>query len=65
MHTHGMMGRRALTSWSPLFLSNRSSDEKKEKGGEKTSEKPNSAEHETQGKNPKLAHLEVNRGTAV
>ncbi|XP_040035416.2 rho guanine nucleotide exchange factor 33 isoform X1 [Gasterosteus aculeatus] len=52
------------SSFKKLFKK-KSSDEKKEKGGEKTSEKPNSAEHETQGKNPKLAHLEVNRGTAV
>lgn len=49
---------------SLLFLSNRSSDEKKDKGGEKTPENQNS-EHETSGKNPKLVHLEINRGTAV
>ncbi len=47
------------------LYSNRSSDEKKEKGGEKTPEHQNSGEHETAGKNPKLVHLEINRGTAV
>lgn len=48
-----------------FFSPHRGGDEKKEKGGEKTSENQNSGEHETPGKNPKLAHLEVNRGTAV
>jgi len=42
-----------------VSLPNRTSDEKKEKGGEKT---PENGEHE---KHPKPAHLEINRGTAV
>lgn len=50
---------------SGLFLSYRSSDEKKEKGGEKTPEKQNNSENESSGKNPKLVHVEINRGTAV
>ncbi|XP_029305830.1 rho guanine nucleotide exchange factor 33 isoform X1 [Cottoperca gobio] len=50
------------SSFKKLFKK-KSSDEKKEKG-EKT-ENQNNGEHETPGKNPKLVHLEVNRGTAV
>lgn len=46
-------------------LLNRTGDEKKEKGGEKSLENQNNAEHETVGKPPKLVHLEMNRGTAV
>ncbi|XP_039995640.1 rho guanine nucleotide exchange factor 33 [Xiphias gladius] len=52
------------SSFKKLFKK-KSGDEKKEKGGEKTQENQNSGEHETLGKNPKLAHLEINRGTAV
>ncbi|XP_037322398.2 rho guanine nucleotide exchange factor 33 isoform X2 [Pungitius pungitius] len=52
------------SSFKKLFKK-KSSDEKKEKGVEKSSEKPNVAEPETPGRNPKLAHLELNRGTAV
>ncbi|XP_018517182.1 LOW QUALITY PROTEIN: rho guanine nucleotide exchange factor 33 [Lates calcarifer] len=51
------------SSFKKLFKK-KSSDEKKDKGGEKTPENQNS-EHETSGKNPKLVHLEINRGTAV
>ncbi|KAK9541166.1 hypothetical protein VZT92_001231 [Zoarces viviparus] len=52
------------SSFKKLFKK-KSSDEKREKGGEKTPEKQNNGEHETPGRNPKLAHLEINRGTAV
>ncbi|XP_040905220.1 rho guanine nucleotide exchange factor 33 [Toxotes jaculatrix] len=52
------------SSFKKLFKK-KSGDEKKEKGGEKTSENQNNGEHETLGKNPKLVHLEINRGTAV
>ncbi|XP_026165296.1 rho guanine nucleotide exchange factor 33 isoform X2 [Mastacembelus armatus] len=52
------------SSFKKLFKK-KSSDEKKDKGGEKTPENQNNSEHETSGKNPKLAHLEINRGTAV
>lgn len=52
-------------SKSPLFVLDRGSDEKKEKGGDKTPEHQNSGEHEASGKTPKLAHMELNRGTAV
>lgn len=45
-------------------LSNRGSDEKKDKGGEKTPEHHNNSEHEA-GSHPKLVHVETNRGTAV
>lgn len=48
-----------------FFVLHRGSDEKKEKGGDKTPEHQNSGEHETSGKTPKLAHVELNRGTAV
>ncbi|XP_059215779.1 rho guanine nucleotide exchange factor 33 [Centropristis striata] len=51
------------SSFKKLFKK-KGGDEKKEKGGEKTPEKQN-GEHETTGKNPKLVHLELNRGTAV
>ena len=47
-----------------MFLSIRSSDEKKDKSGEKAQENQN-GEHEAPGKNPKLVQLEINRGTAV
>ncbi|XP_068424993.1 rho guanine nucleotide exchange factor 33 [Clinocottus analis] len=50
------------SSFKKLFKK-KSGDEKKEKGGEKTPE--HNGEHETPGKNPKLAQLEINRGTAV
>ncbi|XP_056291617.1 rho guanine nucleotide exchange factor 33 [Pseudoliparis swirei] len=46
------------SSFKKLFKK-KTSDEKKEKGGEKT---PENGEHE---KHPKPAHLEINRGTAV
>ncbi|TDH01548.1 hypothetical protein EPR50_G00181020 [Perca flavescens] len=52
------------SSFKKLFKK-KSSDEKKEKGGEKTPENQNNGEHETPGKNPKLVQLEINRGTAV
>nr|XP_046258918.1 rho guanine nucleotide exchange factor 33 [Scatophagus argus] len=52
------------SSFKKLFKK-KSGDEKKEKGGEKTPENQNTGEHETPGKNPKLVHLEINRGTAV
>ncbi|XP_041645860.1 rho guanine nucleotide exchange factor 33 isoform X3 [Cheilinus undulatus] len=52
------------SSFKKLFKK-KSSDEKKDKGGEKTPENQNSGEHETPGKTPKLAHLDINRGTAV
>ncbi|XP_031696729.1 rho guanine nucleotide exchange factor 33-like [Anarrhichthys ocellatus] len=52
------------SSFKKLFKK-KSSDEKRAKGGEKTPEKQNNGEHETPGRNPKLAHLEINRGTAV
>ncbi|XP_070697148.1 rho guanine nucleotide exchange factor 33 isoform X2 [Pempheris klunzingeri] len=52
------------SSFKKLFKK-KSGDEKKEKGGEKTPENQNSCEHDTPGKNPKLVHLEINRGTAV
>ncbi|KAG7228486.1 hypothetical protein INR49_007659 [Caranx melampygus] len=52
------------SSFKKLFKK-KSSDEKKEKGGEKTPESQNNIEQETSGKNPKLVHLEINRGTAV
>lgn len=48
-----------------VFFSPRGGDEKKEKGSEKTPESQSNCEHEASGKNPKLAHLEINRGTAV
>ncbi|KAG7511645.1 rho guanine nucleotide exchange factor 33 [Solea senegalensis] len=50
------------SSFKKLFKK-KSSDEKKEKGGEKTPENHNSSEREMPGK--KLVHLEINRGTAV
>ncbi|KAK2824550.1 hypothetical protein Q5P01_021725 [Channa striata] len=52
------------SSFKKLFKK-KSSDEKKEKGGEKTPENHNHSEHEPSGKNPKLVHVEINRGTAV
>ncbi|XP_042358714.1 rho guanine nucleotide exchange factor 33 [Plectropomus leopardus] len=52
------------SSFKKLFKK-KSSDEKKEKGGEKTPEHHNNSEPEAPGKNPKLAHLDLNRGTAV
>nr|XP_020457478.1 rho guanine nucleotide exchange factor 33 [Monopterus albus] len=53
------------SSFKKLFKK-KSGDEKKEKGCEKAPENHNNSEHqETSGKNPKLAHLEINRGTAV
>lgn len=48
-----------------LFSSNRGSDEKKERGGDKTTENHSNGDHETPGKTPRLVHLEVDRGTAV
>ncbi|XP_051275615.1 rho guanine nucleotide exchange factor 33 isoform X1 [Dicentrarchus labrax] len=51
------------SSFKKLFKK-KSGDEKKEKGGEKTAENQN-GEQETSGKNPKLVHVEINRGTAV
>lgn len=48
---------------SLAFLSHRSGDDKKDKASEKT-DNQNNSEHDT-GKNPKLVHLEINRGTAV
>ncbi|XP_069394860.1 rho guanine nucleotide exchange factor 33 isoform X1 [Paralichthys olivaceus] len=52
------------SSFKKLFKK-KSSDEKKDKGGEKTPENQNAGDHETSGKNSKLVHLEINRGTAV
>ncbi|KAM9345415.1 rho guanine nucleotide exchange factor 33 [Symphorus nematophorus] len=52
------------SSFKKLFKK-KSGDEKKEKGEEKTPENQNNSEHETPGKNSKLVHLEINRGTAV
>ncbi|KAM6915806.1 uncharacterized protein arhgef33 [Xenentodon cancila] len=52
------------SSFKKLFKK-KTGDEKKEKGGEKTPETQNSGEHETPGKNPKLLHSEMTRGTAV
>ncbi|XP_071385717.1 rho guanine nucleotide exchange factor 33 [Centroberyx affinis] len=52
------------SSFKKLFKK-KSGDEKKEKGGEKTSENQNGSDQETPGKTPKLAHLEIDRGTAV
>ncbi|XP_049927726.1 rho guanine nucleotide exchange factor 33 [Epinephelus moara] len=52
------------SSFKKLFKK-KSTDEKKERGGEKTPDNQNNGEHETPGKNPKLTHLELNRGTAV
>ncbi|XP_024152507.1 rho guanine nucleotide exchange factor 33 isoform X3 [Oryzias melastigma] len=51
------------SSFKKLFKKNRSGDERK--AGEKTPEHQTSGEHDTPGKNPKLIHLEINRGTAV
>uniref|UniRef100_A0A3P9IX51 Rho guanine nucleotide exchange factor (GEF) 33 n=1 Tax=Oryzias latipes TaxID=8090 RepID=A0A3P9IX51_ORYLA len=50
------------SSFKKLFKK-KSGDEKKV--GEKTLEHQSSGEHDTPGKNPKLIHLEINRGTAV
>ncbi|XP_014184678.1 rho guanine nucleotide exchange factor 33 isoform X2 [Haplochromis burtoni] len=52
------------SSFKKLFKK-KTSDEKKEKGGEKTPESQNNGEYESPGKNPKLVQLEMNRGTAV
>ncbi|XP_053189256.1 rho guanine nucleotide exchange factor 33 [Scomber japonicus] len=52
------------SSFKKLFKK-KSGDEKKEKGGEKTPENQNNCDHDTSGKNPKLVHLDINRGTAV
>ncbi|CAK6960759.1 rho guanine nucleotide exchange factor 33 [Scomber scombrus] len=52
------------SSFKKLFKK-KSGDEKKEKGGEKTPENQNNSDHDTTGKNPKLVHLDINRGTAV
>ncbi|XP_034538200.1 rho guanine nucleotide exchange factor 33 [Notolabrus celidotus] len=52
------------SSFKKLFKK-KSSDEKKDKGGEKSVDNQNNSEPETSGKNPKLVHLEINRGTAV
>ncbi|XP_067466871.1 rho guanine nucleotide exchange factor 33 isoform X1 [Thunnus thynnus] len=52
------------SSFKKLFKK-KSGDEKKEKGGEKTPENQNNGDHDTSGKNPKLVHLDINRGTAV
>ncbi|CAG6016574.1 unnamed protein product [Menidia menidia] len=51
------------SSFKKLFKK-KSGDERKDKGGDKTPESQNS-ENETAGKNVKLVHLEINRGTAV
>ncbi|KAM9847996.1 rho guanine nucleotide exchange factor 33 [Aulostomus maculatus] len=51
------------SSFKKLFKK-KSGDERKEKGGEKTQENYNNGDHDA-GKTPKLAHLEMNRGTAV
>lgn len=56
---------KLLLYLSLILLCNRSGDEKKEKVGEKTPETQNNGDHDTSGKNPKLVHLEINRGTAV
>ncbi|KAF6725631.1 Rho guanine nucleotide exchange factor 33 [Oryzias melastigma] len=50
------------SSFKKLFKK-KSGDERK--AGEKTPEHQTSGEHDTPGKNPKLIHLEINRGTAV
>ncbi|XP_028280104.1 rho guanine nucleotide exchange factor 33 [Parambassis ranga] len=52
------------SSFKKLFKK-KTGDEKKEKAGEKTSENQNNGEQETPGKNFKLVHVELNRGTAV
>ncbi|XP_068184361.1 rho guanine nucleotide exchange factor 33 isoform X2 [Antennarius striatus] len=52
------------SSFKKLFKK-KGSDEKKEKGGEKTPENQNDDEHEAPGKNSKMVHVEINRGTAV
>uniref|UniRef100_A0A8D3E8M7 DH domain-containing protein n=2 Tax=Scophthalmus maximus TaxID=52904 RepID=A0A8D3E8M7_SCOMX len=52
------------SSFKKLFKK-KSGDEKKDKAGEKTPENQNGGEHDTPGKNPRLVHLEINRGTAV
>ncbi|XP_029377693.1 rho guanine nucleotide exchange factor 33 [Echeneis naucrates] len=52
------------SSFKKLFKK-KNSDEKKEKGEEKAPENQNNVEHETAGKNGKLVHVEINRGTAV
>ncbi|KAM7385320.1 hypothetical protein PAMP_001408 [Pampus punctatissimus] len=52
------------SSFKKLFKK-KSGDEKKEKGGEKPPENQNNGDHDMSGKNPKLVHLEINRGTAV
>uniref|UniRef100_UPI0037E982C8 rho guanine nucleotide exchange factor 33 n=1 Tax=Semicossyphus pulcher TaxID=241346 RepID=UPI0037E982C8 len=52
------------SSFKKLFKK-KSGDEKKDKGSDKTPENQNNGEHETPGKNTKLVHLEINRGTAV
>lgn len=48
-----------------LCCPRRGGDDKKDKGGDKTPEHQASGEHEASGKNPKLGHMELNRGTAV
>ncbi|XP_061600916.1 rho guanine nucleotide exchange factor 33 isoform X3 [Cololabis saira] len=51
------------SSFKKLFKK-KTGDEKKEKG-DKMPETQNNVEHETAGKNPKLLHSEMTRGTAV
>lgn len=58
-------GRRDSTTSPAVFVPNRGADDKKEKGGDKTPEHQAGGEHEASAKTPKLAHLELNRGTAV
>ncbi|XP_075902287.1 uncharacterized protein arhgef33 isoform X2 [Nelusetta ayraudi] len=52
------------SSFKKLFRK-KGGDDKKEKSGDKTPEHQASGEHEASGKTPKLAHVELNRGTAV
>ncbi|XP_034041386.1 rho guanine nucleotide exchange factor 33 isoform X2 [Thalassophryne amazonica] len=52
------------SSFKKLFKK-KSTDEKKDKGGEKTQENQSNGEQDTSGKTPKLAHVEFNSGTAV
>ncbi|XP_037542940.1 rho guanine nucleotide exchange factor 33 [Nematolebias whitei] len=68
-HNHTPLSERSRkdkggfrSSFKKLFKK-KTGDEKK--GGEKTPENQNNAEHESVGKPPKLVHLELNRGTAV
>ncbi|KAM4607226.1 rho guanine nucleotide exchange factor 33 isoform 2-T2 [Polymixia lowei] len=51
------------SSFKKLFKK-KGGEEKKEKGSDK-SESQNNSDHEATGKTPRLAHLEIDRGTAV